>query len=165
MRLAALQRSRPLLGTDLLASLRERADAFPRELISALVEQALAPEVLIGWAAREALLSRGDGLAVRDLLTRTGQAAVRAVLALNRVYLPHRTLKWQRHLTAGLSLVPDRLAERLESLSDGPPVAAIQTAEALLAEIVALAENHSDADISDFRETLSERRQAIAPPS
>jgi hypothetical protein len=51
---------------------------FPRMLVSALVEQALAPEVLTGWAAREALAARADTLALRDLLTRTGQAVVRA---------------------------------------------------------------------------------------
>jgi len=148
----------------MMASWRARADTFPRELVSALVEQALAPEVLTGWSAREALVSRGDGLAVRDLLTRTGLAAVRAILALNRVYLPHRQLKWQRHLTAGLSLAPGRLAERLESVSNGPPAEALQAAETLLAETVALAEVHCDADIGAFREALSERRPSIGPP-
>jgi len=72
MRLAALQRSRPLLGAELMPAWRARADAFPDRLVSALVEQALAPEVLRGWAAREALVSRGDDLAVSDLLTWSG---------------------------------------------------------------------------------------------
>ena len=164
MRLAALQRCRPLAGTEVMASWRARAGTFPRTLVSALVEQALAPEVLVGWSAREALVSRGDDLAVRDLLTRTGLAAVRAILALNRVYLPHRQLKWQRHLTTGLRLVPDLLAERLESLSNGQPGEALQAAEALLAEIVTLAEARCDADIGAFREALSQRRPAIGPP-
>ena len=164
MRLAALQRCRPLAGTKMMASWRARAGTFPRTLVSALVEQALAPEVLVGWSAREALVSRGDALAVRDLLTRTGLAAVRAILALNRVYLPHRQLKWQRHLTTGLRLVPGRLAERLESLSSGQLGEALQAAEALLAEIVTLAEAHCDADIGAFREALSQRRPAIGPP-
>jgi hypothetical protein len=164
MRLAALQRSRPLAGTEMMASWRARADTFPRKLVSALVEQALAPEVLTSWSAREALVSRGDDLAVRDLLTRTGLAAVRATLALNRVYLPHRQLKWQRHLTTGLRLVPDRLAERLESLSNGQLGEALQAAEALLAEIATLVEAHCDADIGAFREALSQRRPAISPP-
>jgi hypothetical protein len=164
MRLAALQRSRPLLGAELMASWRARADAFPRKLVSALVQRALAPEVLIGWSAREALVSRGDGLATRDLLTRTGHAAVRVILALNHVYLPHLQLKWQRHLTTGLGLVPEHLAERLQSMSDGRPEEALQAAEALLAETVALADAHSDADVGAFRDALSGRRPAIGPP-
>jgi hypothetical protein len=164
MRLAALQRSRPLLGPELMATWRARADGFPRELISALVEQALAPEVLTGWAAREAFASRGDGLALRDLLTRTGQAAVRAVLALNRVYLPHRQLKWQRHLITGLGLAPARFAERLEAMAGGPAAEALRAAEELLAETAALAGTHCDADIAAFCEALSERRPVISPP-
>ena len=147
-----------------MACWRARADTFPRTLASALVERALAPEVLIGWSAREALVSRGDGLAGSDLLTRTGHAAVRAILALNRVYLPHRQLKWQRHLTTGLGLVPEHLAERLESLSNGRPEEALRAEEALPAETVTLAEAHSDADIAAFREALSERRRAICLP-
>jgi hypothetical protein len=164
MRLAALQRSRPLLGAELMASWRTRADAFPGTLVDALVEQALAPEALRGWAARDALVSRGDDLALRDLLTRAGHAVVRAVLALNRVYLPHGQLKWQRHLTTGLRLAPAQLAERLNSTSADPPDDALQTAEALLADTADLAEQHSDADISGFREALSERRRVIDPP-
>ena len=35
---------------------------------------------------------------------------VGAVLALNRVYLPHSRLKWQRYLIAGLEVAPGRLA-------------------------------------------------------
>ena len=164
MRLAAFQRSCPLLGAEMMASWRTRAGEFPGDLVSALVEQALAPEVLRGWAAREALVSRGDGLAAGDLLARAGYAVVRVVLALNRVYLPHRQLKWQRHLIAGLGLAPERLAERLESMSTSPLAEGLQTAEALLTETAALAEAHSGADISGFREALSERRRAIDPP-
>jgi hypothetical protein len=164
MRLAALQRSRPLLGAELMASWRTRADAFPDMLVAALLEQALAPEALRGWAAREALVSRGDDLAVSDLLTRAGHAVVHAVLALNHIYLPHDQLKWQRHLITGLRLAPARLAERLKSTSADPPADALQAAEALLADTADLAEEYSNADISAFRKALSQRRQAIDPP-
>jgi hypothetical protein len=94
MRLAALQHCCPLLGAQMIASWQARAAVYPDELVSALVAQSLSPEVLSGWAAREALASRGD-----------------------------------------------------------------------LADTVLLAEAHTHADISPFRETLSERRRAIDPPS
>ena len=164
MRLAALQRSRPLIGAELVTSWRARAGDFPRELASALVRQALAPEVLTDWRAREALASRGDDLAVLDLLTRAGHAVVGAVLALNRVYVPHRALKWQRHLLTGLEVAPERLAERLDLLSTSRAAEALQVAEALLTETVLLAEARTDADLSSFREELSQRRRAIDPP-
>jgi hypothetical protein len=164
MRLAALQRSRPLLGAELIASWRDRADIFPVGLASALVRQALVPEVLPGWAARDALASRGDDLAVRDLLTRAGQAVVRAVLAVNRVYLPHPLIKWQRHLITGLEVVPERLAERLESMSASPPAEAFRAAEALLEDTAALAEAHTGADLGAFRQALAQRRRPLDPP-
>ncbi len=164
MRLAALQRSRPLLGSALVASWRGRAEEFPDQLVAALVEQALTSAALRGWAAREALVSRGDNLAVSDLLARAGQAAVRAVLALNRVYLPHRQLKWQRSLVAGLGIVPDRFAERLAALSAGDLTTAIATGEALLGDVAGLAESHSAAAIGEFRAELGERRPVVFPP-
>jgi hypothetical protein len=163
MRLAALQQSRPLLGSELIASWRARAAAYPDQLVSALVVQSLGPEVLSGWAARDALASRGDDLALRDLLTRAGRAVIGRVLALNHVYLPHRLIKWQRHLIAGLDIVPDQLAERLHLLSTSGTAAALEVAEALLVDTVRLAEARADTDIRSFRETLSERRRAIDP--
>jgi hypothetical protein len=164
MRLAAVQRSRPLVGAELVASWRARAGEFPATLVTALVDQALTPRVLTGWAAREALASRGDDLALQDLLARTGAAVVRAVLALNRVYLPHPELKWQRHLIAGLDVAPEELAQKLALLSATPPKQALETAETLLADTAALAETHAGADMTAFRAALAERRRLIYPP-
>jgi hypothetical protein len=164
MRLAAVQRARPLLGAELVAAWRARASGYPDALVSAMLERSLNPQALAGWAARDALADRGDNLALRDLLVRAGRAVVGAVLALNRVYLPHRQLKWQRPLIAGLEVAPARLAERLDLLATGPAAEAIGAAEALLTETVALAQARSDADLSAFREELSQRRRAIDPP-
>ena len=69
-------------------------------------------------------------------------------------YRPHRQIKWQRHLIAGLDVSPDRLAERLELLSAARTAEALQVAEALLADIAALAETLTDADISPFVRTF-----------
>jgi hypothetical protein len=165
MRLAALQRSRPLLGGDLIASWRARADRFPDELARVLVQQALAAEVLAGWQARDALAARGDDLAARDVLTRAGQAVVRAILAVNRVYLPHPQLKWQRHLISGLAAVPDRLTERLEAMTASPPAQAFPAAQTLLEDTVLLAEARTEADLSAFRQALAQRRHPLDPPA
>ena len=164
MRLAALQHSRPLLGEQAIASWRARADAYPDALVAAMVERALNPHVLTGWAARHALASRGDDLAVRDLLVRAGRAVVGAVLALNRIYLPHRQLKWQQHLITGLDVAPDQLARRLELLTTSQAPEALQVAEALLSETVLLAEARTHADLGPFRQELSEQRRALDPP-
>jgi hypothetical protein len=128
------------------------------------VQRALAEDVLTGWAARDALTARGDDLAARDLLTRAGQAVIQVILAVNRVYLPHRQLKWQRHLTSGLAAVPGRLTQRLEAITASPPAKAFSVAETLLEDTVALAEARTDADLGAFRQALAERRQPLDPP-
>lgn len=87
-----------------------------------------------------------------------------SVLALNHVYLPHRQLKWQRQLTAGLALTPSRFTERLAVLAAGPPEQALRAAETLLTEVTDLAEAHSGASLGEFRATLQEHRRSIDPP-
>lgn len=129
-----------------------------------MTEQSLTAQVLAGWSARDALASRGDRIAVHGLLVRIGRAVLDAVLALNRVYLPHRMLKWERHLTADLDLAPDRLTERLEALWSTESAEALERAGALLAETVQLVEANTEADLSPIRQALSERRRAIEPP-
>jgi hypothetical protein len=71
----------------------------------------------------------------------------------------------QRRLIAGLQVVPDQLAERLALLSAGRAAEALQAAEALLTDVVALAEARTDTDISSFREELAERRRIVEPPA
>ena len=151
------------MGEPVIASWRARADRYPAKLVAAMVERSLNPRVLTGWAAREALASRGDDLAVGDLLNRVGHAVVGAVLALNRTYVPHRHLKWQRQLIAGLEVAPDQLAQRLELLVSAS-ADAVPAAEALLAETVLLAEAQAQVDLSAFRDELSQRRRAVDPP-
>jgi hypothetical protein len=158
MRLAALQRSRPLLGGDLITSWRARADRFPGALATALLQQALTEEVLTGWQARDALAARGDDLAARELLTRAGQAMIQAILAVNRVYLPHRQLKWQRQLISGLAAVPDRLTERLEAMTASPPAEAFPVAQALLEDTVLLAEERTAPTSARSGRRVRERR-------
>jgi hypothetical protein len=163
MRLAAIQRSVPLHGEELIRTWRELA-AYPDCLVGVMVEHALDPGVLRGWAARDALASRGDDLALAGLLNRIGHAVAGTMLALNRVYQPHCQLKWQRHLLEGQAIAPDRVGERLRELTAGRPARALATAGELLTETVALAEKHSAADLTAFREELAARRLALDPP-
>jgi hypothetical protein len=163
MRLAALQRCRPLYGPELITAWRARA-VYPDQLVAAMVERTLSPDMLRGWGAREALACRGDDLAVRDLLARAGQAVFGAVLALNGVYSPHRVIKWQRHLTGELDVLPECFADRLDLLWTSGNAQALKVAETLLDDIVQLVQAHTDADISSFSEELSQHRRAVDPP-
>lgn len=161
MRLAAIQRCAALREGEVIAAWRDRAGRYPDRLVVVMIDQSLSPSVLAGWSAREALAERGDRIALHALLTRIEQAVLATVLALNRVYRPHRMAKWQQHLIAGLNIAPNRLDERLDALWRRSPLDALANAEALLAEILRLAEQHTGAELSDFREAFLERRQAI----
>jgi hypothetical protein len=166
MRLAAIQRCRPLLGTELAGAWRDRADRYPDDLVTAMVHQWLDPGALPGWSAREALASRGDEIALHSLLVSVQTAVLGAVLAINRVYAPHRLAKWQRHTLAGLAVTPARLADRLHALVSAASAAqALDQAEALLIETADLAEKRTGIDLAEFRQILSERREVLDPPS
>lgn len=146
MRLAAVQHCRALAGADLLASWRARVDAYPDALVVAMVRQWLAEDALPGWAAREALASRGDEIALHALVVRVQQVVFGALLAVNRVYAPHR------------------LAERLHGMWRAPsPGEALGAAGALLAETVELAEE-ATGRLGEFRDLLAERREPVDPP-
>jgi hypothetical protein len=70
MRVAALHRCRPLHGAELVSSWRARAAVYRGRLVAAMVERSLSRDVLEGWGSRDALVGRGDDLAVHDLLSR-----------------------------------------------------------------------------------------------
>jgi uncharacterized protein DUF4037 len=164
MRLAAIQCCRPLLGAELIGAWRSRARQYPDRLADLMVERALTPGVLAGWAAREALAQRGDDIAIHALLAGIEQAVLAALLALNRIYRPHRQAKWQRRLIAELRISPGRLAERLQSVWHAPHHDAFLRAEALMTETVQLAGERTRADLHFFRDALAERRQPAGPP-
>ena len=166
MRLAAIQRCRPLVGAELALAWRDRADDYPDELVGAMVLRALDPDALHSWSAREALASRGDEIALHGLLVGVQYAVLNAVLAINRIYQPHRLAKWQRQLLSGLEVAPARLADRLHALA--APRSAVETldeAEALLTETADLAERLAGVNLGEFRADVRGRRAAIDPPA
>ena len=163
MRMAAVHRCRPLHGPELISAWRARA-VYPDTLVAAMVKRSLRADVLTGWAARDALASRGDDLAVQDLLARAGHAVFATVLALNGIYSPHRVVKWQRHLICELDVMPEHFAERLDLLRTSGNAQALREAETLLADTVQLVQARTDADISAFCDELAQRRRTIDPP-
>ena len=164
MRLPAIQRCRPLRGNKHVASWQARAGRYPDLLVDTMVKHALDPMVLAGWAARDALVERGDEIALDALLAAIEHAVTSALLALNRTYRPHRTLKWQHHLLASLAILPERFEDQLRQLWVQDRRAGLDAAERLLAAIRELAERHSSAELTDFTEAFSERRRALSLP-
>jgi hypothetical protein len=63
---------------------------------------------------------------------------VRALLAINRTYAPHRRLKWQLALVEGLALTAERLDARLDGLWRTKPAVALESVEGILDEVAGL---------------------------
>ncbi len=160
-RLAAIERCVPLRGETLVRDWQELTRRYPDRLVTVMVERALAPEALVGWAARDALIERRDLVALHSLLSRIEQAVISALLALNRTYEAHRLLKWERHLLDGLQLVPRHLSSRLQQMWTEDSTQAVAAAESLLSDTLALADQHSKAQLSQFREALAARRKPV----
>jgi hypothetical protein len=126
--------------------------------------------VNIGWTVARAVQggsSSSQSLIQNPVPARHGQPcpSPRTAGRNGRVYLPHRQLKWQRHLISGLAVVPDRLTGRLEAMTASPPAKAFPAAQILLEDTVLLAEARTGADLSAFRRALAERRHPLDPPS
>lgn len=165
-RLAAIERCLPLRGETLVRGWQQLTREYPDPLVAAVVERALAPEVLAGWAARNALVERSDQVALHALLSGIERAVIGALLALNRTYDPHRLPKWQRHLLDGMRLAPRQLNTRLPLMWTQDESRALAAAEGLLSDTLALAGQHSKAQLNQFREAFAARREpAIVPPS
>lgn len=175
IRLAALRDSIPLCGTDLLRHWRARARSYPPELTRRMILVSLAPDRLAGWRARQALVARGDLLALHDLMVRVERALLGALFALNGIYVADPLLKWQRAEVAALRLAPPDLEERLNGIwpalagaAPAGPTAVINgslaEAQRLLVETMELAESHAGADLGSFRAAVEDRRLPIDPP-
>jgi hypothetical protein len=165
MRLAAVQRCRPLTGSGIVDVWRDRAAHYPDELVERMVRRALTPQALLGWSGRDALLARGDLIVAYDLLARIEGAVVGALLALNRVYRPHELFKWQRATLGELSIAPTDLARRLEEIWDVSNDRCFDRAERLLLEVLDLVQHRVPLNLDEFRESLAARRKVIASPN
>jgi hypothetical protein len=163
-RLAAIEQCMPLRGETLVRDWQRLTREYPDRLVAAMVERALAPEVLAGWAARDALVERGDQVALHALLSGIEQAVIGALLALNRTYDPHRLLKWQRRLLDGMRLTPRELNTRLQLMWTGEDSHALAATEDLLSDTLALADQHSKAQLGKFREAFAARRKPVIAP-
>lgn len=157
-RLAALRRSRPLRGEELLSGWRRRAEAYPDALLRASLEQTLRPGGVPGWNARAALVERDDVIAVRTLLAAVAERVFRATLAINRIYCPHGLTKWQHALLDECRILPADFATRLEGMWHPEPRVALAHAEALLLSTLDLAESELDTTLTGIRRELLDGR-------
>lgn len=157
-RFAAISCSRALRGSATLARWRSRIAVMPDPVAVSLVEEALDPDAIPGWNSRSALLERGDEIALRATVAAVAECVVPAVLAINRVYRPHRFAKWQRALLAGCTHFPRGFEEELRGMWGPDLQASLAHAERLLTATIECAETVLGVQLPEVREELAKQR-------
>jgi hypothetical protein len=155
--IAAVQNGIPLYGVSILRAWQANADAFPDQLIRAIVAQQL--EFRAPWDECEMLAERGEWLLLNELLCQMERQLLRVLLGLNRMYLPEPRLKWTGHLIELMRLKPADLSARLTRIFRMPPSEAVQALGQIWEEALVIVEaQQPDVDVSFARKRLRHRR-------
>jgi hypothetical protein len=157
MRLEALLNARTVSGEDLAAPWRARAAAYPDGLVAAMLHANLRFD---GFGYAEDLLAaRDDLLLLYDVFVRVERQVLGALLGLNRLYPPSPGFKRMDELIARMTILPERLAERLKGAFRLPPAAGVAALHALIADVFDLVDAHAPGvDTAPYRRRLRRRR-------
>jgi hypothetical protein len=163
-RLYSLQHAVPLLGHDLVAEWQARASRYPAELAHAMLAANLPFRGF--WYAEEMLAARQDVLLLYRSFVEIGQQLLGALCGLNRRYLATPDgLKWMHETLAALPIKPERCGERLMLAFRVEPPAGVQLLKELIAETLALVEQHlPEFDTAPYRAKFGQRRQVLDGP-
>jgi hypothetical protein len=161
IRVAAIRAGAPLTGVELLADWKQQTETYPDVLQRRMVERYLQPDRLAGWQLRDALVHRGDLLALHDVIGRAGRSVIGTLHGLNRVLLGNPLMKWERMTVAQFRLQPPDLPERLGATWAGDLGDRVRAMEGLLEDTVEIAERELGTSFDETRRVLDRRRPAL----
>jgi hypothetical protein len=141
----------PLYGDAVIATLKAKA-AYPDELRIAMVEKHLGfwPTELM----RRMIADRGDLLWLSEVLVDAQKNVLGILMGLNRLY-HWGEYKRLHALASGLSIAPERFADRLRAAQRAAPEAAIDVIGDLADETLTLVEERLPAvDVATARNRL-----------
>jgi hypothetical protein len=163
-RLFSLQHGVPLLGHDLVARWRVKADAYPAALTHAMLRENLPFRGF--WYAEEMLAARQDVLLLYRSFVQIGQQMIGALLGLNRRYLATPDgLKWMHETLAAMPIKPDECAARITSAFRAEPFEGVRILKELITEILTLVETHCPIfDTAPYRANFQRQRQVLDGP-
>jgi predicted nucleotidyltransferase len=144
---------RPLYGESLIQQWQETVTHYPDRLAQAMVEQYLQFVPL--WKIQERLATRDTTLWQHQILVEAAQNILGVLAGLNRLYYSTFQFKRMGKFIAQMTIAPDYLGDRLESLFHTElPVAATHL-RALVRDTVELVELHmSQVNTSKVRQSL-----------
>jgi hypothetical protein len=149
----------PLYGDNLLAAWKARIADFPDDLARRMAEHYLRFFPL--WGLQERMMSRDTLLWRQQALLETAQNILGVLAALNRLYYSTFQFKRMRSFIGKMTIAPDNLAERLETLLTSEPAVAAVAAEKLVEELCALVETHlPEVETAKVRQRIGWRQQS-----
>jgi hypothetical protein len=163
IRLSSLLHAQTLVGADLAARWRAKAAVYPSGLTDAVLRANLTFDGL-GYG-EDMFLARDDTLVLYDIFVRVSRQLLRALLGLNRLYLPNPTFKGMAETIAEMSISPRDLTPRLTSVFQLPLADGVSELHRLCEETLDLVDRHVPrVETAPFRAKLRSRRGAWDGP-
>lgn len=126
----------PLSGEMVIRRMKGLVNKYPDELSVAMIRE----NVHLGnrWNNREALLNRKDWLMLYKVMVDVQIKIMGILFGLNRQYVHHPAFKWQNNTLKSMTITPDNMINRLESIFLENPSTAIRELKAIIQELFEL---------------------------
>jgi predicted nucleotidyltransferase len=152
----------PLYGEELISQWKNQIANYPDALAQKMVEKHL--DFFPIWALQEHLAARDTTLFQHQIRLEAGQNLLGILAGLNRLYYSTFQFKRMKQFIAQMTVAPENLYMRLESIYHQQPLAAANQLKELIAETVDLVELHlPEIDTAKVKRSL-ERQQRIWKP-
>ncbi|TKC20046.1 DUF4037 domain-containing protein [Robertmurraya kyonggiensis] len=137
----------PLSGDLVIKRMKEIVNNYPNELSVAMIQE----NIHLGnrWNNREALLNRQDWLMLYKVIVEVSTKIMGILFGLNRQYVHHPAFKWQNNTLKSMTITPDNIVNRIESIFLENPSISIRVLEAIIQELYELIQReHPQLDLS-----------------
>lgn len=152
----------PVYGEKLISEWKSQIANYPPALAHKMVEKHL--NFFPIWDLQEHLAARDTTLFQHQIRLEAGQNLLGVLAGLNRLYYSTFQFKRMKQFIAEMTVAPDNLYMRLESLYHQEPLSTANKLKELIAETVELVELHlPEIDTAKVRRSL-ERQQRIWKP-
>ncbi|WP_339181886.1 DUF4037 domain-containing protein [Oceanobacillus sp. FSL W7-1293] len=125
-----------LSGETFIQKLKEKVNPYPDELSIAMIKEYMF--LSNSWTNRAALLHRKDWLMLYKVMTDVQTHLMGILSGLNKQYVHHPAFKWQRQTLELMTIVPENIYRRLESVFLDDPAASLRELEKIVKEVYRL---------------------------
>ncbi|WP_102027812.1 DUF4037 domain-containing protein [Salirhabdus sp. Marseille-P4669] len=148
---ATIHDGRVFGGEIVIRQLKKKVVKYPQALSQAMINNYL--DMGSRWSNREALLSREDWLMLYNVIVSTQTNIMGILFGLNRMYVHHPAFKWQKQSTEKMTLLPNNLVQRLQSVLVEHPKHSVRELENIVQETYELVQKeYPQMDLTPVKE-------------